>query len=251
MDEEQEIMTPTAAILVIGNEILSGQIQDANIQYLAKRLGELGILLRQATVIPDEVPFIISTVRELAAHHTYVLTTGGIGFTHDDRTAVALAEAFGVTVEEHPEALLLLHAYYGNALNEARRRMALMPLGAVLIDNPISKVPAFQIENVFALAGVPSVMQGMFESLVGRLVRGTPIQFTTISCNLPEGIFADELASLQENHPKVEIGSYPYFKDGTLGANLVMRGTDTDSIADATQNVVNMVKTLGGEPVIE
>jgi molybdenum cofactor synthesis domain-containing protein len=250
MDERQGIMTSTAAILVIGNEILSGQIQDINIQYLAKRLGELGILLRQAAIIPDDVPLIVSTVRELAAHHTYVFTTGGIGFTHDDRTAVALAEAFGVVLEEHPEALRLLEAYYGNALNEARRRMALIPLGAVLIDNPISKVPGFQIENVFALAGVPIVMQGMFESLVGRLVGGASIEFTTVSCNLPEGIFADQLALLQDLHPKVEIGSYPYFKDGILGANLVMRGINAELIANATQDVVNMVKTLGGEPIV-
>ncbi|MCE3231343.1 MAG: molybdopterin binding domain protein [Alphaproteobacteria bacterium] len=244
-------MVPTAAILIIGNEILSGRTQDVNIQYLAKRLGELGIRLDQARVIPDEVPSIVATVRELAAHHTYVFTTGGIGFTHDDRTAAALAEAFDVPLEEHPEALRLLQTYYGDALNAARRRMALVPVGAVLVDNPISKAPGFQIQNVFVLAGVPDVMQAMFESLRGRLSGGAPIQFTTVSCGLPEGILADDLAFLQGRYPEVEIGSYPSFRLGVLGVSLVMRGIDAAAIASATEAVVAMVKRLGGEPAVE
>jgi molybdenum cofactor synthesis domain-containing protein len=244
-------MTSTAAILIIGNEILSGRTQDVNIQYLAKRLGEIGIHLDQARVIPDETPVIISAVRQLAASHTYVFTTGGIGFTHDDRTAASMAEAFGVSIEEHPQALRLLQDYYGDALNEARRRMALIPVGATLIDNPISKAPAFQIQNVFVLAGVPSVMQGMFESLIGRLTGGKPIQFAAVSCSLPEGVIADELALLQDRHPEVDIGSYPYFKLGVLGVSLVMRGVDEDSIASATKDVSDMIRSLGGEPVIE
>lgn len=244
-------MAPTAAILVIGSEILSGRTQDVNILYLAKRLGELGIRLNQARVIPDEKPLIVSTVRELAAYHTYVFTTGGLGFTHDDRTAVSLAEAFGTSLEEHPEALRLLQEYYGDALNEARRRMAFVPRGAMLIDNPISRAPGFQIQNVFALAGVPSIMQCMFESLMGRLTGGAPIQFVTVSCGLPEGVLADALASVQERHPQVEIGSYPYFKNGVLGVSLVMRGIDASLIARATEDVVNMVQTLGGKPVVE
>jgi len=244
-------MTSTAAILIIGNEILSGRTQDVNIQYLAKRLGEIGIRLNQARVIPDETPDIVSAVRELAASHTYVFTTGGIGFTHDDRTAVSLAQAFETSVEEHPEALRLLQDYYGDALNEARRRMALIPLGATLIDNPISKAPAFQIRNVFVLAGVPSVMQAMFESLVSRLSGGKPIQFVSVSCSLPEGAIADELALLQDRHPEVDIGSYPYFKEGVWGVSLVMRGVDVDSIASATKDVSEMIRSLGGEPVIE
>lgn len=244
-------MTSTAAILIIGNEILSGRTQDVNIQYLAKRMGELGIRLTQARVIPDEAQEIISAVRELAASHTYVFTTGGIGFTHDDITAVSIAKAFELEIEEHPEALRILKEYYGEALNDARRRMALIPVGAPLIDNPISKAPAFQVKNVFVLAGVPSVMQGMFEGLVGRLTGGKPIQFASVSCSLPEGVIADELTLVQDRHPEVEIGSYPYFKQGVLGVSLVMRGVDEDSIASATKDVSEMIRSLGGEPVVE
>ncbi len=244
-------MTQTAAILIIGNEILSGRTQDANIQYLAKRLGEVGIRLDQARVIADDVPVIVSNVRELAKTHSYVFTTGGIGFTHDDRTALSLAQAFEVEIEENPTALRLLQDYYGDALNEARRRMALIPVGATLIDNPISKAPGFQIQNVFVLAGVPSVMQAMFDSVVGRLVGGAPILFAAVSCGLPEGILADDLALLQGRHPEVDIGSYPYFKLGVLGVSLVMRGIDAHSIASATQDVMDMIKTLGGDPVVE
>lgn len=244
-------MTQTAAILIIGNEILSGRTQDANIQYLAKHLGDVGIRLDQARVIPDDVEVIVSNVRELAATHTYLFTTGGIGFTHDDRTAFAMGQALGVEMEENPTALRLLQDYYGDALNEARRRMALMPVGVTLIDNPISKAPAFQIQNVFVLAGVPSVMQGMFDSVIGRLVGGATILFSAVSCGLPEGMIADELALVQDRHPEVDIGSYPYFKLGVLGVSLVMRGTDTDSIAYATQDVKEMIKELGGVPVVE
>ncbi|MBM3632128.1 MAG: competence/damage-inducible protein A [Alphaproteobacteria bacterium] len=244
-------MTTTAAILVIGNEILSGRTQDANIQYLAKRLGDIGIRLNQARVIPDGRSQIISSVRELASSHTYVFTTGGIGYTHDDITAASLAEAFHVSLEENPRALSLLRDYYGEFLNDARRRMALIPIGATLIDNPISKAPAFQIENVFVLAGVPSVMQGMFESLIGRLTGGKPIQFATVNCSFSEGVIADELALLQGRYPEVEIGSYPYFKLGKLGVSLVMRGIDVDSIQKATQDVCKMIQSLGGDPIIE
>jgi molybdenum cofactor synthesis domain-containing protein len=243
-------MTQTAAILIIGNEILSGRTQDTNIQYLARRLNELGICVPFACVIPDEVPVIVKTVRDLVAAHTYVFTTGGIGFTHDDKTAASLAEAFEVAVEEHPEALRRLTSHYGADLNEARRRMALMPAGSVLIDNPVSKAPAFQIHNVFALAGVPVVMQAMFESLIGRLTTGAPIQYATVSCGLMEGLIADELARLQDRHSEVEIGSYPYFKSGTWGVSLVMRGIDQDAIASATRDVMAMVRDLGGEPEV-
>lgn len=244
-------MTPTAAIIIIGNEILSGRTQDVNLQYLAKRLGELGIFLKETRVISDETPRIVGTVREMAASHTYVFTTGGIGFTHDDVTAVSIAEAFDVTLEEHPEALRRLQSHYGDALNAARRRMALIPMGGTLIDNPVSKAPGFQIQNVFVLAGVPTVMQAMFESVVGRLTQGAPLQYATVSCSLAEGMIADELARLQDRHPEVEIGSYPYFKAGNWGVSLVMRGIDLDSVNRATQDVMEMVHSFGAEPARE
>lgn len=244
-------MTTTAAILIIGNEILSGRTQDANLPYLAKRLGEIGIRLNEARIIPDEASQIIEAVQELKSSHTYVFTTGGIGFTHDDITAASVAKAFGVTIAENPVALKMLQEYYGEALNEARRRMALIPIGATLIDNPISKAPGFQMENVFVLAGVPSVMQGMFEGLVGRLTGGKPILYSSISCTLPEGTIADELTLLQDRHPEVEVGSYPYFKHGILGVNLVVRGVDEDSIGSAVGDVSKMIRSLGGEPTVE
>jgi molybdenum cofactor synthesis domain-containing protein len=189
-DEGQEIMTATAAILIIGNEILSGRTQDVNIQFLAKRLGELGIRLNQARVIPDETDLIIASVRELAATHTHVFTTGGLGFTHDDITAVTMAQAFDVEIEEHPVALQILQEYYGDAFNAARRRMTLIPVGATLIDNPVSKAPGFQIQNVFVLPGVPSVMQAMFEGLVGLLSGGAPILFSAVSCQMLRPTFS-------------------------------------------------------------
>lgn len=244
-------MTSTAAVLIIGNEILSGRTQDANLQYLAKRMGELGIRLKHVRVIPDEREEIISCVRELAAAHTYVFTTGGIGFTHDDITASSIAAAFDVILEEHPEALHLLRDYYGDSLNEARRRMALIPVGATLIPNPVSKAPGFQMGNVFVLAGVPSVMQAMFESLVGKLTGGQPIQYTTVICPLAEGVIADELMIIHDRHPEVDIGSYPYFKNGVLGTSLVVRGLDVDSITNAVLDICDMINSFGGEPFIE
>jgi molybdenum cofactor synthesis domain-containing protein len=245
------LMTSTAAVLIIGNEILSGRTQDINLQYLAKRLGELGIRLNEARIIPDEMNDIVNSIQALSIAHTYVFTTGGIGFTHDDITAKSIAKAFGVEIEEHPEALRLLQEYYGDALNEARRRMALIPVGATLIANPVSKAPGFQIGNVFVLAGVPSVMQAMFESLVGKLTGGKPIKYATVSCQLAEGIIADELTLLQDRHPEVDVGSYPYFKNGILGTSLVVRGVDSDSVASAVKDIADMVMSLGGVPAIE
>jgi molybdenum cofactor synthesis domain-containing protein len=244
-------MSSTAAVLIIGNEILSGRTQDQNLPYLAKRLSELGIPLNQARIISDNESDIIDVVRVLAATHTYVFTTGGIGFTHDDITAKSVAKAFDVNIEEHPEALRLLREYYGEALNEARRRMALIPVGATLIKNPISKAPGFQMENVFVLAGVPSVMQAMFEGLAGQLSGGKPILYSTVGCRLAEGVIADELMLLQDRHPEVEIGSYPYFKSGVIGVNLVIRGIDLDSINNATADISEMIRVLGGEPIVE
>lgn len=244
-------MNPTAAVLIIGNEILSGRTQDANIQYLGKRLSQLGIKLTQARVIPDEVPTIVSVVQELSANHTYVFTTGGLGFTHDDRTAEAIAQAFHVELVEHPEALRLLQAYYNDRLNAARRRMALIPNGAQLIPNLISQSPGFQMENVFVLAGVPNIMQVMLDSVVNRLTQGAPIRYTTIQCHLTEGVIADALTAIQQQHPDVEIGSYPHFQAGVLNLGLVMRGTDEQTVAAATKDVADMIRSFGGEPTIE
>ena len=247
-------MSLNAAILVIGNEILSGRTREANIQYLAKRLIDLGIPLGEARIIPDEIPLIVQAVRELSKTYLYVFTTGGIGATHDDKTAAALAKAFNVEVEEHPEALEILRQNYKERFNNAHRRMARMPAGARLIDNPVSRAPAFQIANVFALAGIPSVMQGMFETLVSRLEKGPPILQKSVKCHLGENLIADDLWDIQECYPLVEVGSYPSFTAESASGNtpysvtLVVKGTDIKIINEATGKIADMIKKFGGDP---
>jgi molybdenum cofactor synthesis domain-containing protein len=251
-------MSPNAAVLIIGNEILSGRTQDTNIQYLAKKLGNFGITLEEARVIPDKIPVIVPVVLELSATYTHVFTTGGIGATHDDKTAAALAQAFKVELEEHPEALRILQNHYGENLNQARRRMALMPKGALLFNNP----PAFQIKNVFALAGIPSVMHRMFEALTDRLSRGVVVQSICIKCRLAENILADALSRIQDKYISVDIGSYPFFQEdaGTgpmsnddlkssgWGVNLVIRGTDVSVMEQAKDDIMGMIVSLKGKP---
>src|ERR1700740_1399581 len=195
----------TACVLIIGNEILSGRTQDANLAFLARGLNEVGIRLREARVIPDEAGVIVSTVNEVRRAFDYVFTTGGIGPTHDDITAQCMADAFEVALIVHPEARRLLETHYppGN-LNEARLRMAMVPEGAQLLPNPISRAPGFQIGNVFVLPGVPSIMQGIFEQLKYRLVGGEKVLSRSISCQLAEGPLAHALAGLQERYPDVE-----------------------------------------------
>lgn len=243
---------PTAALLIIGNEILSGRTHDANIQFLCQRLGEMGIAVREARVIPDETTPIVETVRFLANTYSYVFTTGGIGATHDDITAACLAQAFERPLAIHEEAFQILKNYYGDKLNDARKRMALVPQGSELIYNPISAAPGFQVENVFALAGIPMVMQAMFENLGPRLKKGTAIIHKTITCAVPENNIADELAIIQNRHVNVDIGSYPYFlANGTYGVSLVIRGTDYETINKVAEELVEMVRHHGAHPHIE
>src|SRR5215471_1315439 len=210
--------TVIACVLIIGNEILSGRTQDANLAFLAQGLNGVGIRLREARVIPDDPGVIISTVNEVRAAFDCVFTTGGIGPTHDDITAQCVADAFGVALIVHPEAKRLLETHYPpGQLNEARLRMAMVPEGAVLLPNPISRAPGFQIGNVFVLPGVPSIMQGIFEQLKHRLVGGPKMLSRSISCHLAEGTLAKDLGELQERYPDLEIGSYPYFRRGDFG----------------------------------
>ncbi len=242
---------PSAAIIIIGNEILSGRTKDANIQFLCHRLEEVGIQVREARVVPDERSMIVETVRHLSSKYTYVFTTGGIGATHDDITAACIADAFDRPLVIHEEAYQILQNYYGEKLNEARKRMALVPEGSALIYNPISAAPGFQIENVFAMAGIPMVMQAMFEKLYPRLRTGVPIIHKTITCTIPENNIADELAKVQERHPHIDIGSYPYFlANGSYGVNLVIRGTDPEMINLAAEEVMEMVRRHGAHPTI-
>jgi molybdenum cofactor synthesis domain-containing protein len=239
----------TAAILVIGNEILSGRTKDANLPYLAIELDKLGVRLMEARVVPDIEARIIANLNALRATYDYVFTTGGIGPTHDDITALAVAKAFGVPLRRHPEAVKILASRFKNPadLNEARLRMANVPEGGVLIDNPVSGAPGFQIGNVFVMAGVPAIMQAMFQGLRHRLVGGEPMRARTLATNLPEGKIAQGLAALQERHPEVEIGSYPFYRQGRFGVSLVMRATDEAALERTAGALRELLLELGGD----
>jgi molybdenum cofactor synthesis domain-containing protein len=243
------VKTVTAAVLVIGNEILSGRTKDANLAYLAVELNKLGVRLVEARVIPDIEARIVEAVNALRARYDYLFTTGGIGPTHDDITAECIAKAFGVSLLRHPEAVERLRRNYKNPsdLNEARLRMANVPEGGVLIDNPVSGAPGFQIGNVFVMAGVPAIMQAMFQGLKHRLVGGAPMLSRTIGTNLPEGKIAEGLGALQDRHPEVEIGSYPFFRQGKFGVGLVIRATDRAAIDRTGEELRALLIGLGGE----
>jgi len=239
----------TACVLIIGNEILSGRTQDANLSFLAQGLNEVGIRLREARVIPDDAGVIVSTVNEVRQAFDYVFTTGGIGPTHDDITAQCVADAFGLVLIVHPEAKRVLESHYPPGhLNEARLRMAMVPEGATLLPNPISRAPGFRIGNVFVLPGVPSIMRGIFDQLKHRLVGGEKMLSRSVSCHLAEGTLAKDLGALQARYPELEIGSYPYFRRSDFGVTLVLRGTDNGRLTDATRELKGLIRALGGDP---
>ncbi|HET8729259.1 MAG TPA: competence/damage-inducible protein A [Alphaproteobacteria bacterium] len=248
-----EARTVTAALVVIGNEILSGRTKDANLPYLAERLNALGVQLREARVVPDVEAEIVDAVNACRARHDYVFTTGGIGPTHDDITAMSVAKAFGVALELNAEAVRRLKAHYDGRveLNEARLRMAHIPAGATLIDNPVSAAPGFQIANVLVMAGVPSIMQAMFEGVSHRLVGGRPLLSRTVSCGLAEGTLAAGLGDLQGRYPDLDIGSYPHFRAGQFGVAIVLRGPDADYLDEAVAELTALMRGLGGTPVVE
>jgi len=240
----------TAAVLIIGNEILSGRTRDSNLAYLAIGLTQLGIRLREARVIADAEADIVKAVNECRARYGYVFTTGGIGPTHDDITAECVAKAFGLPLIRHPEAVARLERHYQpGMLNEARLRMANTPEGATLIDNPVSTAPGFQIGNVFVMAGIPSVMQAMFDGLKGRLAGGAPVLSHTISAFLPEGTVAKGLGELQQRYTDLEIGSYPFHRQGKYGASFVLRGTERSRIDAAAAELRMLVASLGAEAI--
>jgi molybdenum cofactor synthesis domain-containing protein len=241
--------TVTAALLIIGNEILSGRTHDKNLPFLGRRLNELGVRLAEARVIPDVRETIVDQVNELRARHTYVFTTGGIGPTHDDITAECIAEAVGRPLIEHPEARAILdRRYKPEDLTTARLRMARTPEGADLIENPVSGVPGFKIGNVYVMAGIPAVMQAMFESIAHELVGGRPLLTGTVVAELPEGVLAEPLGELQARYPDVEMGSYPFYGQGRFGASLVLRVADPARLELAMGELKDMVRRLGAEP---
>lgn len=224
----------TAAIIVIGNEILSGRTVDANLAWLARELNALGIRLREGRFVPDDEEMIVEAVNACRHRWRYVFTTGGIGPTHDDITAAAIARAFGRRLIRHPEAERRLRGYYPpERLNEARLKMADVPEGAELIDNPVSVAPGFQIENVYVMAGIPRVAQAMFESIRHRLVGGPPVLSRGLLVFAPEGEVAALLADIQARFTDVEMGSYPFFRFDRPGTNIVLRGLDAARIAAA------------------
>jgi molybdenum cofactor synthesis domain-containing protein len=234
--------------LVIGDEILSGRTKDRNLGYIAEYLGKIGVDVREARVVPDVEDEIVAAVNALRARYDYVVTTGGIGPTHDDITADSIGRAFGVPVGEDPRAIgIMLERYAPADLTPARRRMARIPEGADLIENPISRAPGFRIGNVFVLAGVPAVMQTMLDFAAKTMKTGAVMLVETIAAgSLPEGLYGDALGAIAAAHPNVAIGSYPAFKDGRFNNQIVVRGKDEEAVAAARTAVEAMVAELSG-----
>ncbi|MBN8890597.1 MAG: competence/damage-inducible protein A [Rhodospirillales bacterium 70-18] len=242
---------PTACLLVIGNEVLSGRTQDANIKFLATRLGEIGIPLREVRIIPDVAETIIATVNAVRPMFDHVFTTGGIGPTHDDITSECVAAAFGVPWEPHPEAWARMERHYKpGEFNPARQRMATMPRGASLIDNAISIAPGFTIGNVHVMAGVPRIMQSMFDTLAPRLAGGPPIVARAVhALGLAEGRIADGLAAIQGRYPGLDVGSYPYYRASGNGVAIVAKGPDPAAAEAAIAEVTALMQALGHAPI--
>ena len=243
------LSAPTAAVLLIGNEILSGRTQDLNLAYMAKGLSDHGIRLSEARVIPDDESVIVDTLNTLRRANTYVFTTGGIGPTHDDITADCVANAFNIGIDIHPEAQNILLAYWAERdvePNADRLRMARIPDGASLIDNPVSAAPGFCVENVYVMAGVPRIMQAMFDSVLPGLQRGEVISSVSVTCDLPEGTIASPLRALQEQFPDVDLGSYPGKLAGKYKVSLVGRSSDADQLQQVEQALYRLVETAGG-----
>lgn len=246
---------PTAAILIIGNEILSGRTQDINVKFIATRLAGLGIKLQEVRVIPDVAERIVTAVNELRAAYTELFTTGGIGPTHDDITSECVAAAFGVPWEQHKPTFELMRERMGvEHFNTARQRMATFPRGAVPIENEMSLAPGFSIGNVHVMAGVPRIMQSMFLALEPSLPRGTPIAMRTVyGMGILEGAIAAGLEAIQRRYPSIDLGSYPFRRDKTGGVAFVAKGTDITeleaAIAEATVLLASQnVTPVQGEP---
>jgi molybdenum cofactor synthesis domain-containing protein len=242
----QQSKAITAAILVIGDEILSGRTKDRNVGYIAEYLTNIGIELREARVVPDVEEEIVAALNALRARYTYVFTTGGIGPTHDDITADAVAKAFGVSIDEDPRAVaLMMERYAPGDLTPARRRMSRIPAGAALVDNPISKAPGFRLGNVIVMAGVPSIMQAMLDAAAPGLETGEKIIAETIEAGgIPEGRYGDALSVIAAAHPGVSIGSYPSFSDGRFRNQIVVRAKDPAKIAGAREAIAAMIAAL-------
>ena len=242
----------TAALAVIGDEILSGRTQDKNVAQLALWLNDHGIRLAEVRIVPDDMDKIGETVNELRAKHDYLFTTGGIGPTHDDITVDAIAKAFGVPAIIHPEALKILEDYYRDrpgGLTESRLRMARTPEGAELLRNPSSGAPGIKMGNVYIMAGVPHIAASMLSALTGKLEGGRPVVSITVGARAPESDVADLLREAEVQNPGVAIGSYPFFKDGRYGSNFVIR-SENEALARSTgEQLSQRLREAGFEPV--
>ena len=244
---------PTAAIIVIGDEILSGRTKDKNIGWLAEQLGAQGIKLCEARVIADVEEVIITTVQQMSRQYDLVFTSGGIGPTHDDITTASIAKAFDKEVIRHPDAEAVLIKHYENTdleFNAARQKMADIPMDADLIDNPLSAAPGFILENVHVLPGVPSILQAMFEGLKERLPGGIVMTRLTVQCEIGEGTIATIMESVQRDFAGVSVGSYPWFKPGNFGTAVVVSGLDAGITQNAATTLANAVKATGAKAFI-
>lgn len=241
----------TAALIVIGDEILSGRTQDKNVSQIASWLNVQGIRLAEVRVVADQTDAIVEAVNILRARNDYLFTTGGIGPTHDDITVDAIAEALGVTVVHHPRALAVLEGYYATrgGLTDARKRMARVPDGADLIENRMSGAPGIRIGNIFVMAGVPHITAGMLDALTGTLEGGLPVLSRTIGCWVAESEVADMLGKAERAHEGVSIGSYPFFREGKVGANFVVRATDQAVIDACIADLIAQLEA-GGRAVV-
>lgn len=240
-----------AALVIIGNEILSGRTQDANLAYLAKWLNQQGIRLAEARVVADETAEIVGAVNALRARYDYVFTTGGIGPTHDDITVDAIAAAFNVPVVLHPVAEKILRDHYGERITPMRLRMARVPEGADLIENAVSAAPGISIENVYIMAGIPSVTRGMLAALEGKLPGGKPVISRTVSAYVAESVVAELLLDVEKSHAGLLIGSYPVWRGNRVGANFVVSGIDAPAIDIAITEIAEGLVRLGYEPQFE
>jgi molybdenum cofactor synthesis domain-containing protein len=233
----------TAALIIIGDEILSGRTQDKNTSWIAVRLNEARVRLAEVRIIPDVKQKIVETVNEMRSNHDYVFTTGGIGPTHDDITAESIADAFGVKLVLHDEAYAELLRYYKDEseITEARKKMAYIPEGGVLVPNPVSGAPGIRIDNVYVFAGVPNIMQSMFDAVVHELKGGMPVESRTVEADLPESRLADGLGAIQKEYAEISIGSYPQYKNGRFATAVVLRGIDQQKLEAATKDVEQLI----------
>ena len=242
-------MITRACLIIIGNEILSGRTQDKNLAFIAVELNKIGIRLMEVRVIPDIEATIIATVNTCREQFDYVLTTGGIGPTHDDITSASIAKAFGVALHRHPQAVQALEAHYADKsmLNEARLKMADVPVGSTLIPNAVSGAPGFSMGNVIVMAGVPSIMQYMLKATLPRLHGSAPMFSFSITTTIGEGTLAEGLSAIQQRYQDVEIGSYPKFKQGELSTTLVFSSPDEARNTAAAEEAKTLIASLGGK----